>query len=549
MTEGAAVRCEDLRFAYDQGAPEILRGCSINIPRNSYTIIAGPSGAGKSTFARTLNNIVPLFYRGPFSGKRWIAGEPLEKQSIASMALRIGMVFQDFEHQLFSTDSRHELAFGLENFGIPHDEMKQRMDELSEKFGIRHLLNREPLSLSGGEKQKLAIASVMAYRPQILLLDEPTTDLDPESREFVLQAVPKLRDWVETIIVIDHESDQFAGTDRIFLLRDGIIQAEGKPDEILTNSSLLEENSIAPIETIKVQESLHQQTALLNNSQLAELFKGYKLEPIPVSERMKSPSVLEVSGVTFHYKDQDTPALQGVSLEIRQGEFAGIIGRNGSGKSTLLRHLNGLQLPQQGTITILGKDVREWKHQELARKVGLVFQNPDHQIFESTVRREIEFGPRQFGFNEQEIKEATDRAIEIMDLSGRVDHDPFQLSKGERQRVAVASILSVRPEILILDEPTTGLDYRQQKYLMDLLRELNQAGTTIVIVTHALKLVADYCNYAVLLSQGKIISEGHPRELFFSDHPIRLPNLLDLSRALNGNALNAEEFKQQLRKI
>jgi energy-coupling factor transport system ATP-binding protein len=549
MTEEAAVRCEDLKFAYDEGAPEILRGCSITIPRNSYTIIAGPSGAGKSTFARTLNNIIPLFYRGPFSGKRWIAGEALEKQSIASMALRIGMVFQDFEHQLFSTDSQHELAFGLENFGIPHDEMKKRMEELSEKFGIKHLLNREPLSLSGGEKQKLAIASVMAYRPQILLLDEPTTDLDPESRQFILQAVPKLRDWVETIIVIDHESDQFAGTDRIFLFRDGIIQAEGPPEQILTNSSLLEANSIAPIETVKVQDSFQKQPALLNNSQLEVLFKGYKLEPIPVPQRVNSAPVLEVSDVTFRYKDQETAALETVSLEIRKGEFAGIIGRNGSGKSTLLRHLNGLQLPQQGTIRILGKDVREWKHQELARKVGLVFQNPDHQIFESTVRREIEFGPRQFGFNEEEVKKATDRAIEIMDLAERVEHDPFQLSKGERQRVAVASILSIRPEILILDEPTTGLDYRQQKYLMDLLRELNREGTTIVIVTHALKLVVDYCNYSILLSQAKIISEGHPRELFFSDHPIRLPNLLDLSRTMHGNALNAEEFKQQLRKI
>jgi energy-coupling factor transport system ATP-binding protein len=358
-----------------------------------------------------------------------------------------------------------------------------------------------------------------------------------------------LRDWVETIIVIDHESDQFAGTDRIFLLRDGIIQAEGTPAEVLTNTVLLEENSIAPIETIKVQEVLQKKPALLSNSQLAELFKDYKLEPILIPERTKTSPVLELSKVTFRYKDQEKTALEDVNLEIRQGEFAGIIGRNGSGKSTLLRHLNGLQLPQQGTIRILGKDVREWKHQELARKVGLVFQNPDHQIFESTVRREIEFGPQQFGFNVQEIKEATDRAIEIMDLAARVEHDPFQLSKGERQRVAVASILSIRPEILILDEPTTGLDYRQQKYLMDLLRELNQAGTTIVIVTHALKLVADYCSYAVLLSQGKIISEGHPRELFFSNHPIRLPNLLDLSRMMRGNALNAEEFKQQLRKI
>jgi len=312
---------------------------------------------------------------------------------------------------------------------------------------------------------------------------------------------------------------------------------------------LLEENSLAPLETIRVQESIQKKTSLMSTSQLTELFAGYNLEPVAVPERTKSAAVIEVSGVTFRYKDQETPALENISLEIRQGEFAGIIGSNGSGKSTLLRHLNGLQLPQQGSVLVLSKDVRSWNRQELARKVGLVFQNPDHQIFESTVRREIEFGPKQFRFKEEEIKESSDRAIEIMDLGNRVEDDPFQLSKGERQRVAVASVLSIRPDILILDEPTTGLDYRQQKHLMELLRELNQAGTTILIVTHALKLVGDYCNYAILLSRGRVVSEGHPRELFFSGHPIRLPNLLELSRSLHGNALTAEEFSRQLRKI
>ncbi len=548
MIENSAVQCEDLHFAYDTGLPEVLRGLSISVPRQSYVVIAGPSGAGKSTFVRTLNNIIPRFYKGPFSGKRWIAGEVLEKQSIASMAPQIGMVFQDFEHQLFSTDSRHELSFGLENFGVSPEEMRQRMTELAEKFGISHLLNREPLSLSGGEKQKLAIASVMAYRPKVLVLDEPTTDLDPESKDFVLQAVPRLRDWIETVIVIDHESDQFQKTDHVFLLRDGVIQASGTPQEVLTNKILLEENSLAPIETVRVQEALNQPASLLTVPELTKLFAHYKLEPMAIPKRNSNPPVIEVTGVSFRYKDQQNLALENINLEIRQGEFAGIIGRNGSGKSTLLRHLNGLQMPQQGTIRILGKDVPVWNRQELSRRVGLVFQNPDHQIFESTVRREIEFGPRQFRFSEQEIAQSTDRAIETMDLSKRVEDDPFQLSKGERQRVAVASVLSIQPDILILDEPTTGLDYRQQKHLMNLLRELNQSGTTILIVTHAIQLVSDYCNHAILLAGGKVVSEGHPRELFFGNHNFRLPPLVELSRSLNGNALSAEEFLQQLRK-
>jgi energy-coupling factor transport system ATP-binding protein len=547
MKENAAIRCEDVRFSYEEGMPEVLRNLSIEIPAGSYAVIAGPSGAGKSTFARILNNIIPLFYRGPFSGTRWIAGEYLENQSIASVAARVGMVFQDFEQQLFSTSSRLELAFAMENFNISIAEMQQRMDVLTSRFGIAHLLDREPLSLSGGEKQKLAIATVMAYRPQILVLDEPTTDLDPQSREFVLQVIPQLKDWVETVIVIDHESDQFQEADFIYLLRDGLIQISGPPADLLTRSQVLIENSLAPLDLVLLQERLGYIPKLMTAGQLQQTLADRSLAPVAPVPRPAAPPVVEMAQLNFQYKDQTQPALEQIELEIRQGEFIGIIGNNGSGKSTLIRHLNGLQFPQSGRVRVLGKEVREWNRKELSRKVGLVFQNPDHQIFESTVQAEIEFGPRQFGFTEAEIRKNAERAIEVMDLSQLVERDPFQLSKGERQRVAVASVLSVNPDILILDEPTTGLDHRQQRYLMNLLHEFNQTGTTVIIVTHALKLVGDYCSYAVVLSQGKKIAEGHPGELFFSDVPFKLPPLYELSKRKGGNALSVDNFIKNLK--
>jgi energy-coupling factor transport system ATP-binding protein len=207
-------------------------------------------------------------------------------------------------------------------------------------------------------------------------------------------------------------------------------------------------------------------------------------------------------------------------------------------------------MPQQGSVKILGREVREWNRKTLAHKVGLVFQNPDHQIFNASVKEEVEFGPRQFDFPEDQIRQNVDRAIEVMDLVSQSDRDPFQLSKGERQRVAVASVLSLNPEVLILDEPTTGLDYRQQKYLMELLKEFNSSGTTIVIVTHSLRLICEYCNYVVLLQKGKIAGKGDPREVFFDKRlPIKLPPIVELSQRMNGNALSLREFTASLRRI
>jgi energy-coupling factor transport system ATP-binding protein len=544
----SAIHCEELHFTYENSTEPVLNGVDFELPSAQFAVIAGPSGAGKSTFCRTLNNVIPLFYRGKISGKRVISGELLQKQPIAAMARKVGMVFQDFEQQLFSTNAMLELVFSMENFGIPADEMRERLKPLIEAFGLQQLTSREPASLSGGEKQKLAIASVIAYRPPILVLDEPTTDLDPESKEFILRFLPTLKDWVETLMIVDIETENFHAVDRMFLFNRGQIQGSGTGAEILTNSALLEENSLRPLEMVQLQEALGMKSAFLNPEDFTDQLKQYELKRIAIDSRSMAQPVFEISNLSYRYPEQEAKALDGISFEIRKGEFVGIIGRNGSGKSTLLRHLNGLQLPQEGSVRILGKEASEWDRKLLARRVGLVFQNPDHQIFNTSVREEVQFGPRLFGLSETEVKENAGQAIETMDLSAQTERDPFQLSKGERQRVAVASVLSLKPEILILDEPTTGLDYRQQKYLMELLKQLNGEGATVIIVTHTLKLVAEYCNFCLLLSGGKIQAEGNPRDVFFGSSQMKLPPLLGLSRAMKGNSVTVEEFFANLRK-
>lgn len=545
MKENSAVFCEGIEFSYDKESPPVLRGVDLDIAKGSFGVIAGPSGAGKSTLIRTFNNVIPQFFRGPFSGTRRVAGEQVEKQPIAVLARKVGMVFQDFEQQLFSTSVILDLSFGPENFCIPPDEMKRRIDELLDVFQLAHLKDREPSSLSGGEKQKLAIASVLAYRPEILVLDEPTTDLDPDSRDLVLQVIPKLKEWVDTLIVVEHEIEHIQAADRMFLLSAGKIFHSGSPSEILTRSSMLREHSLAPLDLVRVQEALGMTPRLFAVDEFARLLAPRRLRKVDTVPRTRSKPVVEIADLSFRYPGRENPALEEVSLEIREGEFAAIIGHNGSGKSTLLKHLNGLQTPQKGNVRILGKEVRGWGRKELSRSVGLVFQNPDHQIFEATVRQEVEFGPRRFGYAEDVMNRNVTEAIETMALSAQAGRDPFQLSKGERQRVAVASILSVQPDILVLDEPTTGLDDQQQRYMLDLLRTLNSGGKTVIIVTHALRLVAEYCNYVVLLDKGRVAAEGHPRDVLFSRN-MKLPPLLELSRSLEGNALTVDEFVNSL---
>ena len=382
----SAIRCEELRFTYENGTEPVLNGVDLELPSEQFAVIAGPSGAGKSTFCRTLNNVIPLFYRGNISGKRFISGELLQTQPIAVMARKVGMVFQDFEQQLFSTNAMLELVFSMENFATPLNEMRERLEPLMNAFGLQQLSGREPASLSGGEKQKLAIASVIAYRPPILVLDEPTTDLDPESKEFVLRFLPKLKDWVETPLVVDIETENFRHVDRMFLFNRGKIQGAGTGSEILTNSSLLEKNALRPLEIVQLQEALGMKPAIVNPDIFAEQLNQYELKSIQIDSRSAAQPVFEVSNLSHRYPGQEMKALDGINFEIRQGEFVGIIGSNGSGKSTLLRHLNGLQLPQDGSVRILGKEASQWDRKLLARRVGLVFQNPDHQIFNTTVR-------------------------------------------------------------------------------------------------------------------------------------------------------------------
>jgi cobalt transport protein ATP-binding subunit len=556
-----AASIEGVTFTYHGADRPALRAVSFAQAAGETIGVMGASGAGKSTLAKCLNRIVPEFEDGDFHGAICIAGEPLEHLRVCDVAPKVGMVFQDFESQLFSTNVAHEVAFAMEQVGMDRAEMDRRIMPALEAVGLRGFEHRDPMSLSGGEKQRLAIASVLALRPSVIVLDEPTTDLDPEGRAEVFELIAKLRAEGLSLIVIEHESEELRAADRIIVLREGEVAADGPPAEVFARTELLTACGVRPpglgraLELLgidaqpkDVDEAL--EAILRSYPRLAKtLIEGpvdSSVEHPPAAAASKSPAFIGIENVSFSYADGPR-VLDSIDLQVEAGEFLAIVGQNGSGKTTLAKHIVGLLQPATGRVTIDGKDRTEMRPAETARAVAYVFQNPDHQIFAATVEDEVAFGPRNFGLPEEEIRRRCDEALEAVGLQNERQSDPFLLSKGERQRLAVASVLVLRPRMLILDEPTTGLDHREQLRMMALVRDLNRAGIAIVIITHTPWLVAEYARRVVLMRKGAKIFDGGVREFFMQDELLRsssfrAPEITELSRRFGTLALNTDEF-------
>jgi len=518
-----AVEVKGLRFKYQRGKGFALDGIDFEQKKGEAVAIAGRSGAGKTSLILCLNRIAPLFYSGEFSGEIKILGEALSYQKTYQLAGKIGLVLQDFESQLFSTKAELDIAFGPENLGISREEMARRIDSALSAVGMSEFRERAPETLSGGEKQRLAIASALALEPEILAFDEATTDLDPMGRAQVFELISKLKSEGKTILIVDHEPEGLFLADRIVILEQGKIIAEGSKEEILSLPELLIKNGIRPSEMAELCRALEISPVEFDPVKTAEMVKGkgFKLNSEAVAEILRKDEeeknqrggiLLEVMELEHIYPN-GKEALSGIELEVRERDFLAIIGQNGSGKTTLVKHFNGLLKPSKGRVSFLGREVLEGMVSELGREIGFVFQNPDHQIFCSRVYDEVGFAPRNYGFSEREVKSRVGSALELVGLSGREDENPFLMTKGERQRLAIASVLSAEPKVLILDEPTTGLDYIEQLRVMELLKELNQKGKTIIIITHTLWLVARYARQAVVMAEGKKILEGNVREV------------------------------------
>lgn len=543
------IAIKNLTFTYSNTGIRALKNIDFALKKGEIALLTGPSRAGKSTLCLSLAGLIPEYFKGELSGEIYIEGKRIKDRRI-DIAEMVGIVFQDYESQLFSTRVDLEVAFGLENRGIDRESMKKRIPEVLELVGLNGLEKRNPATLSGGQRQRLAIASVFAMEPEILILDEPFTDLDPEGKKEILNLLERLKSREKTILMVEHDTEIADKIQNITVLYDGKILYSGKPAFVLKDSENLRTHGVSPHPLVMLFEKLglNENPLDLDSAERALKRRGIKLKNYTPQdeEGFNSGSVVTIEKLTFQYSNGIT-ALKDINLEIKRGDFVAIVGKNGSGKTTLAKHINRLLEPASGRILLAGEDIKKLNRSEIGKRVGYVFQNPDHQIFSETVYDEVAFAPRNFGFKESEIKERTEMAIKTVGLEGYENKDPFILTRGEREKVAVASVLSATPDIIILDEPTTGLDYQEVKNTMSILKELNSKGSTIIIITHNMNVVVEFAKKVIAMKEGEVIFYGKTRDFFSSKNLLketgmRAPLITELGKRFGFTALSVDEF-------
>ncbi len=526
----------NLSYAYPplregDGPSPVLRGISLEVPRGEFVALLGRVGAGKTTLCMALNGLVPHATGGVFLGDVTVLGANTKQHPVADLARSVGMVFQDPESQLVQMRVEDEVAFGPENLGVPSAEIEERITWALNAVGLADYRDRSPLLLSGGEKQRVAIAAMLAMHPQVLVLDEPTASLDPAGKSAVFKVLGELRRTRQmTIFMATQELERVARyADRVLVLHEGQIALAGPPADVFRQVGRLQEWGVGVSQLAELGHLLAQRTGReLHFANMAEAYKQlrrqarktrmHKRPPAPpaVKRPLSHPtesSQIVVEEITYSYPD-GTDALRGVSLALQPGEFVALLGPNGSGKTTLAKHLNGLLTPTAGRVQIERSDTRRARTAELARLVGYAFQNPDHQIFAPTVQEEIAFGPRTLGLPESIVAQRVAEALDRFRLVRYADWPPAVLGFGQRRQVALAAVFAAQPQALILDEPTGGLDWRSRQELMAVVAGFNGLGRTVILITHDMRLVAEYATRAVVLLAGRVLFDGAPRALF-----------------------------------
>ncbi len=500
------ITLRDVTFTYPEASRPVLDRLTLDIEEGSFVLVMGPSGSGKSTLLRCLNGLVPHFAGGTIGGQVRVAGLDPVALGPRHMSRHVGFVFQDPEAQCVVERVEDELAFAMENFGLPPLLMRKRVEEVLDQLGIAHLRERRMSTLSGGERQRVAIAAVMTLQPQVLVLDEPTSQLDPQAAEEVLTAVQRLnQDLGLTVVLAEHRLErvlQFA--DRVlYLPGDGRPPIYGPPREVMGQADLA-----PPI--IQLGKALGWDPLPLTIKEARRFVDASpRVSSAPELHPQVSDTepVVEFQHISFAYNGR--PALKDVSLTIRRGELVAVMGRNGSGKTTLLKHVVGLLRPQEGRVALFGRDIRDEETQRIVQRVGYVPQNPNALLFADTVWQEVVFTRRSHHLpagGEAEL-------LETLGLAGLAHAYPRDLSVGERQRVALAAILAAEPEVLLLDEPTRGLDYWQKQALVGYLQGQKARGRTTVLVTHDVELVAACADRVVILGDGQVVVDGPTRQV------------------------------------
>ncbi|HNU02899.1 MAG TPA: energy-coupling factor transporter ATPase [Anaerolineae bacterium] len=536
----SAIRLEDLHFSYPprlaDGQPvEVLRGLTLHAPAGQALAIMGPTSSGKTALALLLAGLAPEMTGGQVRGQAWVAGLDPVKTAPARLSHTVGLVFQEPERQLFNMTVAEEVAFGLEGRAVPPQQIGERVKWALASVGLTGLEQRAPWQLSGGQQKRLAIASILTMQPPLLILDEPMAGLDPAGRREVAALLTDLKRTTGATVIVTEKDAEFVArwAERVVVLAGGQIALDGAPGDLFQQTERLHGLGVAVPQMAELAALLRADgeraaflTAHAGAAWVAERLRLVQHPPTFQAEAWPAPatsapppsagrpaaSAVVVDQVSFAYPG-GAPALAGISLAVEPGEFVALVGPNGGGKSTLARHINGLLRPQRGAVALLGQPSAGRPVGELARTVGYVFQNPDHQIFAPTVREEVAFGPRNLGLAGQALAQRVAEALAAFDLTTLAEAPPAVLGYGLRRLVTLASVWAMQPPIWLLDEPTTGLDARLTGLLMARLHALHGSGHTVLLITHDLKLAAG-AQRIVGISQGRVVIDGPPQSVF-----------------------------------
>lgn len=537
------IKTDNLIFEYEKRDEEgnvIGTHCAIDevnldIEPGQFIAILGHNGSGKSTLAKHMNAILV-----PSGGTMWVDGKDTkEEENLWDVRQTAGMVFQNPDNQIIGTVVEEDVGFGPENLGVPTEEIWQRVEKSLSAVGMIECRHHSPNKLSGGQKQRVAIAGVVAMCPKCIVLDEPTAMLDPNGRKEVLRTVEELRKREHvTVILITHYMEEVIGADRVIVMDQGHVVMDGTTREIFSQVELLKKYRLDVPQVTMLAHGLKQRgldikEGILTTNELIEALekagdwrqnqkKTYvgHAETVVKKEKKENP-ILKLEHIEYVYSSgtaYEKRALKDINLDIYEGEFVGVIGHTGSGKSTMIQHLNGLMKATSGALYYNGENIYDEKYnlRQLRNNVGLVFQYPEHQLFEIDVLTDVCFGPKNQGLTEEECKKRAIEALELVGLSEKYyDTSPFDLSGGQKRRVAIAGVLAMRPKVLVLDEPTAGLDPKGRDEILDQIAYLQkERNLTVILVSHSMEDIAKYVDRIVVMNKGRKMYDGEPKEVF-----------------------------------
>ena len=524
------IEFRDFTFKYRAQTEPTLRNIDLAIYPGEKILIAGPSGSGKSTIAHCLNALIPCSYKGEYTGSLMVGGKTPSEEGVFGMSKIVGTVLQDTDGQFIGMTVAEDLAFALENDAVPQDIMLGKVDEVADIVGMSGFLHHSPGELSGGQKQRVSLGGVLVDDVKILLFDEPLANLDPATGKKTIALIDDLMKREDlTVIIVEHRLEDvlYRDVDRIVVVSDGTIAADMRPDELLATDILTEHGIREPLYVTAVKHSLAAGggDARISADDMPQHIETMRLEPyihalrswlgdVPAHKaRPDAPAVLEIRDLSFGY-DPAEPVLSDIDICIRKGEMLAIAGKNGAGKSTLASLISGFYKPTSGTILLNGEDIAPLSVKERGEHIGLVMQSPNQMISKPMIMEEVGLGLSVRGVDPEEVSRRACEALKICGLYPMRNWPVGALSYGQKKRVSIASILVMEPEIMILDEPTAGQDYRHYTEIMEFLKELNEKlGLTIIIITHDMHLMLEYTDRAIVLADGRLIADDTPARI------------------------------------